>query len=604
MNKKGIQVQRRNPSDESREEQQVAAAPPPPAQEPTAIASPTMPPTTSSSPGVSQEMEQFMQRFVQQMMQQQDDFMQQMVLRQEQMNLETIRERENMQREWRQHLQRSTPERTAPTRDLQNLRSTEEIPANELIINLDDTNVRSINRRDSAVHRLTTFNGLATREGVLTMASDKHANIIWENRSIDGFLKFLDEIDKFTLTYNQPVPYLFTHINENLQEIIAELLYVNKPQKYTTMSDVFKAMTSDIIEMAQIYFAPRDLAHFNTLLSNACRKYEVIQKGDFYAPTRLKLYGLKKKFKERYDFLVAGAEKTFRKDCIPAINYKQGGLLNIWTDLTPEGSRESFKQMLINGKYDTLDSFLDRYFAKVDETNNLSENIKIYKYRIGGKSYLTEAQQQTKQERVYNIEEKEQVQDAQDDQDGDEVFAIEENVKMEFSKEACPKLLLNGKCWQRDCKYSHRSVIINQQKEKLMQEWSRQSDQRQPTCSTTTNQSKQQNVESGNQPLKNGNWSRNSSSGSIQGRISNSDGSKKSWQSNFDSRSHKRIPTVQLLEEQETSTDQSEEQDTEEMGEEFALISAFMQVDDAKGQHNVARKPATARVMELIKSSG
>ena len=209
MNKKGIQVQRRNPSDESREEQQVAAAPPPPAQEPTAIASPTMPPTTSSSPGVSQEMEQFMQRFVQQMMQQQDDFMQQMVLRQEQMNLETIRERENMQREWRQHLQRSTPERTAPTRDLQNLRSTEEIPANELIINLDDTNVRSINRRDSAVHRLTTFNGLATREGVLTMASDKHANIIWENRSIDGFLKFLDEIDKFTLIYNQPVPYLF-----------------------------------------------------------------------------------------------------------------------------------------------------------------------------------------------------------------------------------------------------------------------------------------------------------------------------------------------------------------------------------------------------------
>ena len=30
--------------------------------------------------------------------------------------------------------------------------------------------------------------------------------------------------------------------------------------------------------------------------------------------------------------------------------------------------------------------FLEKYFAKVDETNNLSENIKVYKYRIGGGS--------------------------------------------------------------------------------------------------------------------------------------------------------------------------------------------------------------------------
>jgi hypothetical protein len=50
------------------------------------------------------------------------------------------------------------------------------------------------------------------------------------------------------------------------------------------MTDVFKATTADIVEMAQIYFAPRDLAHFNTLLANACKKYEVMQRGDFYAP--------------------------------------------------------------------------------------------------------------------------------------------------------------------------------------------------------------------------------------------------------------------------------------------------------------------------------
>jgi len=59
-----------------------------------------------------------------------------------------------------------------------------------------------------------------------------------------------------------------------------------------------------------------------------------------------------------------------RREAIPAVNYKYGGLLNIWTDLTPEGSRDSFKQMLINNKYESLEEFFEKYFAKVDETNN------------------------------------------------------------------------------------------------------------------------------------------------------------------------------------------------------------------------------------------
>ena len=97
---------------------------------------------------------------------------------------------------------------------------------------------------------------------------------------MDAFLKFFEEIDRFTLTFNQPVPYLFTHISENLQEVIAELLYVHKPQRYNTKMDTFKATTQDIYEMAQIFFAPRDLAHFNMLLTTACRRYEVLQKGN------------------------------------------------------------------------------------------------------------------------------------------------------------------------------------------------------------------------------------------------------------------------------------------------------------------------------------
>jgi hypothetical protein len=66
---------------------------------------------------------------------------------------------------------------------------------------------------------------------------------------------------------------------------------------------------------------------------------------------------LRQRFKERFDFLSEGAVRMQRRDAIPAINYKPGGVLNIWMDLTPEGSREPLKQLLINAKYDSLDEF-------------------------------------------------------------------------------------------------------------------------------------------------------------------------------------------------------------------------------------------------------
>ena len=139
--------------------------------------------------------------------------MTQMALRQEQMALEIMRERE-AQREILQQHQRLVVERTTPIRDNPASRiDLEETP----LLQLDGANIRNLNnRRDSASHRLTTFNGGMSREGVLTVESDKHTSIVWENRSVDGFLKFLYDIDKFILTYNQPVPHLFTHINENL----------------------------------------------------------------------------------------------------------------------------------------------------------------------------------------------------------------------------------------------------------------------------------------------------------------------------------------------------------------------------------------------------
>jgi hypothetical protein len=154
-----------------------------------AVAPPAMQQQQNSPINSSQ---QFMIEFMQQMRSQQEDFMMQMAMRHEQMSAEMMQ----------QH-QRLVSGQSTPAKE-QTLRN-EDTPA-DLIINVDSNNIRNINRRDSAVHRLTTFNGATNREGMLTVESDKHASIIWENKTVDGFLKFLEEIDKFTLTYNQPVP--------------------------------------------------------------------------------------------------------------------------------------------------------------------------------------------------------------------------------------------------------------------------------------------------------------------------------------------------------------------------------------------------------------
>ena len=230
----------------------------------------TLPPSPAQerlpSP-IPQRLEEIMNGFFSHMQQEQQAFMRQVLQEQRDFMEEMSRKRQE---------ELLTSERSTPRigREM----TLEQTPA-ELEIEIPEANIRRINRRDSAVTRLTTFQA-NPREGMLTMESDKHTQIKWETRTVDSFLKFFEDIDKFVLTYNQPVPHLFTHISDNLQEVISELLYVNKPQKYGNRNDVFKATTQDIYEMVQLYFAPRDLAHFIMLLMTSCKRYEVIQKGD------------------------------------------------------------------------------------------------------------------------------------------------------------------------------------------------------------------------------------------------------------------------------------------------------------------------------------
>jgi hypothetical protein len=80
----------------------------------------------------------------------------------------------------------------------------------------------------------------------------------------------------------------------------------------------------------------------------------VEQVGMSYLSTKQKLYCLRNKFSERYNFLVGGLKlqrksRELVSDLVPVLNFKQGGLLNTWMDLTPKGAQKSFINRLVQG---------------------------------------------------------------------------------------------------------------------------------------------------------------------------------------------------------------------------------------------------------------
>ena len=60
---------------------------------------------------------------------------------------------------------------------------------------------------------------------VMRLQSEKFQDISWREKSVDGYLRFLDEVDRFRLKNNQDVPYLLTLIEEKLREVIMNEIY-------------------------------------------------------------------------------------------------------------------------------------------------------------------------------------------------------------------------------------------------------------------------------------------------------------------------------------------------------------------------------------------
>ncbi len=238
-------------------------------------------------------------------------------------------------------------------------------------------------RRDSVCGRISNDGLLdSTNRQLLTVESDKHRSIVWERKTVDGFLRFMEKIYDFTKSYDQRVPNLYTHISEAIQQSIAGFLYMHLPVRYKTIKDVYRVDVEDLSYVALIMFAPKDLVTFNEQLYLSCKYYAVKMFRDDFEGARVKLYVLRQKFKERYDFLQDGAMLIQKTDAIPAVSFKSGGLLESWMVLTPEQTRETFQQMLQKAKYNDLSQFLQAYFKLVDDTNEKSEQRILFYKRV------------------------------------------------------------------------------------------------------------------------------------------------------------------------------------------------------------------------------
>ena len=115
---------------------------------------------------------------------------------------------------------------------------------------------------------------------------------------------------------------------------------------------------------------PRDCQDFNEKLIDSCKDYKVQHVDDDFSKTSVKLGKLREKFEERYEFLREACILCKIEEAIPNLKWRDGGLLQIFLELTPEETHEEFKTVLTRmSTYTTVDHFLSADFAVVQDTS-------------------------------------------------------------------------------------------------------------------------------------------------------------------------------------------------------------------------------------------
>ena len=340
----------------------------------------------------------------------------------------------------------------------------------------------------------------------LTVESEEHRKIVWKEESVDGFLDFLQKIYHFIKSYDQRVPNIFTHLSEDIQQLVTGLLFSQKSTRYKDMQDIYSASISDIHDVAKVLFAPRDMIQFVECLAESCAPYAVEMKQREYARARTELYSLRQKFEERYEFLAEGAATVKRNDVIPSLTFKPGGILRVWMRLTPQTTRASFEAMLQSKKFANLQAFFTAYFVLVDDTNEKMEQARILDGRLQAparisfiqsveEDYLEEEESNQFDEDFQSIQNTPRFNNRGSWQEkggrgsgawqGDarrQSFSAQgrpsrtsnSTLQHEVARGICQKLLLYDKCVdtpERKCPYLHTPQLVREEREKIKNLW-------------------------------------------------------------------------------------------------------------------------------------
>lgn len=237
-------------------------------------------------------------------------------------------------------------------------------------------------KRDSLVGNLLNFEP-NVNENRVVVQNDGHIEIRWKRFNLDSFLIFVERLVQFENNYQTRITSIYSHIDESIQDMIRAVLQKKKGNLYEDITKMYNTSPEEIVTAVQILLAPQDIAQFNERMLKSCEKYQVEQVGSGYALTLNKLYRLKSKFKERFEFLAAGARLKNREDAVPLINSKPGGMVNTWMSLIPEKSREYYTQALANEKFTSHNEFFVKFFKKAEDTLVMSEHGIAFLTRIG-----------------------------------------------------------------------------------------------------------------------------------------------------------------------------------------------------------------------------
>lgn len=383
----------------------------------------------------------------------------------------------------------------------------------------DEERKKDIMNRDSVVSELLAFKATNT-EKILNVRNNLHENIKWSNRSINGFLDFCKKILDWQSANKDIVPNLFDHVSFSIQRVIAVTLRIYKNEKYQAAHKRREMGIFELAEAAHIMFAPTDLKHFATLMRSSLKQYRVDQIGTNYQLTRVALHELQEKFQERYNFLVDACNFLKTPEYIPAMNFKPGGLFVLFLEFTPAGSRESFRNILVNKEFNNnLEKFFDEYLFIVEETFHMSKYANTYKHRIGEidvqrelhfmEEYDGEMEGGESHYEDYNHgdEYDQYIRDDQSEYDALYVLdgrrnynnddgrgryggrkhdnnhhsskSFQNNRRHEdnngHESQICHTLLLTGECKSRSCRFSHDRKLLMIEREKTQLRWSQQS---------------------------------------------------------------------------------------------------------------------------------